>query len=266
MKLATTIVRFTRASSLVLPLLVLMGTAQSSRADETQAKEIFKAMSDYLAAQKAISFDYDSSLELVTQEGQKVAFTSSGSVTLDRPDKIRATRMGGFANVELVFDGKTLSLLGKDANVYTQADVPGSIDHLVDELRDTYHRPMPAADLLMADPYGQLMPLVTDVKDLGSGFIRGQECDHLAFRAEDADFQLWIARGEHPYPCRYVITAKKVEGWPQYTIDVRNWKTGDEVASDDFGFAPPSGATMLKPNELPSLDELPGELVKGIPQ
>jgi hypothetical protein len=46
------------------------------------------------------------------RQNQKIAFTSSGNVTLNRPDKIRATRTGGFANVEMVFDGKTLSLLG----------------------------------------------------------------------------------------------------------------------------------------------------------
>ena len=34
------------------------------------------------------------------------------------PDKLRATRTGGFASVEMVSDGKTLSLLGKNANVY----------------------------------------------------------------------------------------------------------------------------------------------------
>jgi hypothetical protein len=162
----------------------------SAYADEAQAKKLFKAMSDYLAAQNTISFDYDSSLEIITKKDQKIAFVSSGSVTLNRPDKIRATRTGGFVNVEMVFDGKTLSLLGKAANVYAQAKISGTIDHLVDELRDKYHKPMPAADLLMSDPYAQLMPFVTDIKDLGSGAIRGQECDHLAFRTKEADFQL----------------------------------------------------------------------------
>jgi hypothetical protein len=238
----------------------------SANADEAQAKNLFKAMSDYLAAQNAVSFDYDSSLEIITNQNQKIAFTSSGRVTFKRPDKIRATRTGGFANVELVFDGKTLSLLGKVANVYAQPEVSGTIDHLVDELRNKYHRPIPAADLLMSNPYGQLMPLVTDVKDLGSGLIRGQECDHLAFRTKDADFQLWIAQGDHPYPCRYVITARKVKGWPEYMIDVRNWKTGSEVTTDDFSFKAPANAKMLKPGQLPNIDELPRALVKGIPQ
>jgi hypothetical protein len=37
-------------------------------------------------------------------------------LTLERPDKLRAMRTGGFANVEMVFDGKTPSLLGKNAH------------------------------------------------------------------------------------------------------------------------------------------------------
>ena len=36
----------------------------AARADDAQAKTLFKAMSDYLAAQQAISFEYDSLLRL----------------------------------------------------------------------------------------------------------------------------------------------------------------------------------------------------------
>lgn len=57
-------------------------------------------------------------------------------------------RRGGFATVEMVFDGKALSVLNRDAKVYGQSDLPGTVDQLVDMLRDDYHRPLPAADLL----------------------------------------------------------------------------------------------------------------------
>src|SRR5262249_20179804 len=154
----------------------------AAEADEAQAKSLLKAMSDYLAAQQAISFEYDTSLEIVTKDKQKLALASSGTLVLNRPDKLRMTRRGGFANVELFFDGKMLTLFGKNANAYAQLEAPGTIDHLVDELRNKYHRPVPGADLLLSDVYDQLMPLVVNVKDLGSGVIRGVECDHLAFR------------------------------------------------------------------------------------
>jgi hypothetical protein len=124
-----------------------------ARADEAQAKSLVKAMSDYLGAQKAISFDFDTNLEIVSPQQQKIGLASSGALVLNRPDKLRVTRMGGFANAEMVFDGKTATLLGKNANLYAEIEAPGTIDQLVDVLRDKYHRPVPAADLLMSDPY-----------------------------------------------------------------------------------------------------------------
>ena len=72
------------------------------------------------------------------------------------------------------------------------------------------------------------MPEVVDSKDLGSGVIGGVECDHLAFRTKDVDWEMWIAQGDEPYPCRYVITSTHVNGAPQYTINLRGWKTGSE--------------------------------------
>jgi hypothetical protein len=254
--------RFARSAKTwgIVLALAIAGTASISvaRADEAQAKSLLKAMSDYLAAQKAMSFDYDSNLEIVSTQQQKIGLASSGTLTLNRPDKLHATRTGGFANVEMVFDGKTLTLLGKNANLYAQVEAPGTIDQLVDVLRDKYHRPVPAADLLMSDPYKELMPMVTNVKDLGSGIIHGIECDHLAFRTKEVDWQIWIAQGARPYPCRYVITSKKVTGWPQYTLDISAWKTGAEVASDGFKLEIPSGAKKLMPGEVPDLDEVPG--------
>ena len=244
---------------IILLIAALAGTAMISagRADEANAKSLLKAMSDYLAAQKAISFDYDLNLEIVSTQQQKIGLASSGTLTLNRPDKLHATRTGGFSNVEMVFDGKALTLLGKNANLYAQVDAPGTIDQLVDVLRDKYHGPVPAADLLMSDPYKELMPQVNDAKDLGSGVIHGVECDHLAFRTKEVDWQIWIAQGARPYPCRYVITSKKVTGWPQYTIDIWGWKAGTEVASDNFKLEIPAGAKQLMPGQIPDLDEIP---------
>ena len=246
-----------------LSLFVLFGMSTGVCADEADAKRLLKAMSDYLAAQQAISFEYDATLEVVTKDEQKLALASSGAVTLKRPDKLRATRSSGFADVEMSFDGKTLTLLGKNLNIYAQEDVPGTVDHLVDELRDKHHRPLPAADLLLSESYEELMRDVVDVKDLGSGVIGGVECDYLAFRAKEVDWQIWIAHGERPYPCRYVITSKLVSGGPQYTIQTRDWKTGDGVAATDFSFKNSTDARKVDLKNLEGTDELPEHFVTG---
>lgn len=250
-------------SAAAIALIVVLGVPSGARADESDARRLLKAMSDYMMQQKAISFGFDATLEVVTKDEQKLALASSGTVTLNRPDKIRATRSGGFADVEMLFDGKTLTLFGKSSNLYAQIDVPGTLDHLVDELMDKYNKPLPAADLLMSNVYDELMRDVVDTKDLGSGVIDGVECDFLAFRTKEVDWQIWIAQGDRPYPCRYVITSKLIANGPQYSIQIRDWKTGDEVASDDFGFKNPTNAEKIDLNDLQDTNELPKHFVTG---
>jgi hypothetical protein len=150
-----------------------------------------------------------------------------------------------------------MTLLGRNAKVYAQVPVPGNIDHLVDELRNTYGRPVPAADLLLSNPYEQLIPLVKEAKDLGSGVIGGVECDHLAFRTDEVDWQIWIAQGARRYPCHYVITSSHTPGLPAYTVNVRSWKTGADV-TDNFTVAIPEGAKQLKPIEVTEFDDVGG--------
>jgi len=236
-----------------LALAIAMAPADRANADEAQARELLNAMSDYLAAQDRLAFAYDATLEVVTKDDQKLAVASSGTVSLDRPDRLRVNRANGFVDFELLFDGTTLTLLGKNAGRYTRIEAPGTTDHLLDELRDTHGWPMPAADLLTANTYDALMESVTDVKDLGSGMIGGVECDWLAFRTDEVDWQIWIAQGEQPYPCRYVITSTDMPHAPQFTIQLRDWTTGDAVPADDFAFAAPDGATEIGIDELRKL-------------
>ena len=116
-------------------LIVVLGTSMPASADVSDAKRILKSMSNYLAAQDSLSFDYDATLEIVTFDGQKLALASSGALSMTRPDQLYVTRAGGFADTATSFDGKTLTILGMNENLYTQVDIPGNIDNLVDTFR-----------------------------------------------------------------------------------------------------------------------------------
>ena len=51
-----------------------------------------------------------------------------------------------------------------------------------------------------------------------------------------------------------------------YTVQLRNWKTGSEVATPDFAFKPPPGATQIGIDELKKLKdmgELPSHFILG---
>jgi hypothetical protein len=125
--------------------LLAFGSGAQAQADD--ADKILKAMSDYPAGQKSISFVFVTDIEVITPDIEKIQFASSGQLTLSRPDKIRVSRTGGYADVLLVDDGKTATILGKNISAVAQIDSLGTLDQLVDRLRDELGAPLPGAKL-----------------------------------------------------------------------------------------------------------------------
>jgi len=256
-------------ASLVAALLCsttpLLFVSQSALAQARQgdAKSILKTTADYLSSQQTIELKFDSDIEVVTPQLEKIQFTNSGEVLLNRPDKLRAHRVGGYADVALYFDGKTASIYGKNLNVFAQFEVPGTVDHLIEAMRVGHGVALPGADLLLSRPYDALVADVMEAKHVGRGVIDGVECEHLAFRNFDTDWQLWVDVGDKPVPRKLVITSKTVNGAPQYTFRVRHWKTGMAPAPAAFKFVPPAGAEKIDPGALLELDELPPEAPAG---
>jgi hypothetical protein len=240
-------------SVLLATTFAVMPAARAQKGED--AVKTLKAMSDYIAGQKTFSVTFDSDIEVITSDLQKLQFTSSGQVQVSRPDKLRATRAGGYTDVEVVFDGKTLTFNSKEKNTFAQIDASGSVDQLVDTLRDKYAVAAPGADLFRSNAFDEMMMDVIDAKDIGRGVIDGVECEHLAFRNPDTDWQIWIELGARPIPHKYVITSKAVTGAPQYTLRVKEWRT--DVPADAFAFKSPPDAKKVALEALADVDEVP---------
>lgn len=249
-----TLIRISATAASIAVLSV--AATQGARADDPG--KILKGMADYLAGQKSLSAKFDSDIEAITPELQKIQFTSSGEMKMNRPDKLRIRRTGGYADVELVYDGKTVSLYGNNAKSYVQADLAGTIDQMINTLQSRSGAGMPGADLLLSNSYDELMANVLEAKHIGQGVVDGVECEHLAFRGPDTDWQIWIEPGAKPVPRKYVITSKTVTGAPQYTLKMKDWKT-DAHTDGDFAFKPPADATKvaLDSGVMIELDEIP---------
>ena len=245
-------------------VIVLAAAAWSdARADDSGA--LLKAMADYTAAQKSITASFDSDIEVLTPELQKIQFTSSGQLKMTRPDKFRVRRTGGYADVELVFDGKTVSLYGNNAKAYEQADIPGTVDHLIEAIQDKTGGALPGMDLLLSNAFDEMTSGVEESEHIGQGVVDGVECEHLAFRGYDTDWQIWIQVGAQPIPRKYVITSKTLAGAPQYTLRIKDWKTDPIADADAFTFNAPEGATKvgLDSDVMTEFDEIPPGTAAG---
>jgi hypothetical protein len=250
-------VRSSLISALLAGGLLYAAPVLADSASATSAKQVVKAMSDYLASQKNLSGDFDAELDVITPDIEKVQFSASGSVLLSRPDKVRLIRKGGYSEVELLSDGKTVTIINLGDGSYSQVKSPGTVDGMIDLLRSNYGIDMPAADLLLTNSYDELMDGVIEAKHIGVGVVDGVECEHLAFRNADTDWQLWVRSGDRPLPCKYVISSKTVAAAPDYRIRFRNWSTGKAPAAGAFSFAPVKGAKPVAFEQLSGIGELP---------
>ena len=64
-------------------------------AQAADAKTILKSMSDYVSSPKNIELTFDTDIEIITPQLEKIQFTNSGDLLLSRPDKLQAHRVAG---------------------------------------------------------------------------------------------------------------------------------------------------------------------------
>lgn len=234
----------------------LVGTAAQADEDDP-ARAALRAMSHWLAAQPTLAIAFDSAIEVITPEIEKLQFASSGTTLLARPYRLRARRESGHAAVEMAFDGSALTIVDLRGGGHATIDAPGTVDDLFALLHAGHGVSMPGADLLLSAPYEALIEGVTEAKYLGASVIGGRLCDHLAFREDEVDWQIWIESGDRPAPCRMIVTTKTMTAAPAYTLTVTSLRTDVAIAADAFVLTPKEGSPTLDPEALIHLDELP---------
>ena len=234
------------AASLTVALGVSVGPVLAAGGLNSDADEILRSMSKYLAGLKSFSVSADISNEIITVEGQKLQFNAWSDVLIERPSHFYAMRQGRFADAVMTYDGSRVTLLGNTLNAYVQKDMKGTVDDAIRMLEQGTGLTMPAADLLLSDSYSALTSGVVSSGYYGRDFVGGVETHHLGFRTPKLDWQIWVKAGNDPLPMKYVITTKWMAGAPQYSVELSNWNTKPVIAADRFKFAVPQGAKKLQ--------------------
>jgi len=238
---------------------IVAGPAIGAEGIDPEADSILKSMSSYLAGTKAFTLNAEVALEVMMRNGQKLQRVSSETLAVQRPSRFRIRLKGVVADAELVFDGTILTLYGKKPNAYIQRDVTGTIDDGIRAIEAETGVSAAGADLLFADPYAVLSEGVESSVYLGTAYVDGIECHHLAFREDQFDWQLWVRKGERPLPMRYVITSIWMTGAPQLEVSMRDWNTNPGITDEHFKFSAPQGARRLDTMPAEDIDDVRSE-------
>ena len=241
--------RRTNLRSLALTGLLLV-TPQAVRTEpaavEPRAAEILRAATSYVAKLERFAVDTDNAIEVVLESGQKLQFENPAKVTVRRPDRLRAERVGDLVDQAFFYDGKSLSLVDRGRGYYATVPAPPTIEGMLVFAQDSLDIVAPAADLLYRDAYEELTRDVSSGRYLGIAVVGGVRCHHLAFTAPDVDWQLWVQEGDQPLPRKYVITSKQVPGAPEFAVWMRRWDLAPKTEDAAFVFAPPEKARQIE--------------------
>jgi len=235
------------AAAVAAPMVLASSAAFAQTAGvDPQADTVLRAMTSYVSGLKQFSAQTETTLEVVTTDGQKIQITAPSSITVSRPDKLYAERQGDIVNQKFFYDGKSLTLYNPDTKYYASVPAPGNLDAMIEFARTKLDVIAPGTDLIDTRAYQLLMQDVTAGTYLGLAVVGGQRCHHLAFRGAEVDWQLWVREGNRPIPCKYVITSKTVAGAPQFSINIRKWDSAPKLAAAKFRFVPPAGAKTVE--------------------
>ena len=241
--------RLLAAASQCFALAALTTFAAAAQAQSAgiapEAKQILKASTDFVASQQRFTADTRNTLEIVLKSGQKIEFNSTGRQSIQRPDKLRSERTGDLVEQVFVYDGKSLTLSNPQEKIYAQVPAPGTLEDMLDFARTKLDIVAPAGDLVYKNAYDILMDGVTEGIVVGKAVIEGVLCDHLAFRAPQTDWQIWIQQGTQPLPRKIVITTLDLPNAPQFGITITNWNLQPAFDAKTFTFTPSAGMKQI---------------------
>ena len=241
------------AMALGLSTLSVIGSADAlaqAPAVDPAAVQKFKRMAEFLDGLPQFSVNTQSIIEELRFSGHRVDYDLSAKVAVKRPNKLSAARSGELLHEQLFYDGKTLTLYRPSEKIYATDTAPATIEKMIDFARETVGVLLPAADLVYRGAFPLMMQDVSLATVVGKAVIGGVKCDHLLFSRPGVDFQIWIAEGKQPWPCKYVVTETDTPSKLSITTFLSGWNISAAVDDARFSFAPPKGAKAIPmPNE-----------------
>jgi hypothetical protein len=219
--------------------------ADKDTAIDPQAVSALNKMSSYLKTLKTFKINSEASTDELVDTNMKVQKNRSSEISIELPNRAYAHIRGDEKDVELIYDGQTLTVFSKKQNYYAATPAPPTVARAVDVIRARYGITFPLADFIRMATGENLLQGIIAAGNIGTSWIDGVECDHVAVRQPEVDWQVWIERSETPVPRRYVITSKKEVTQPQYIANIA-WDLSPSISESIFTFTPPPGAERIK--------------------
>jgi hypothetical protein len=211
---------------------------------EPKAGEVLKQTCDYLKNLQQFSVQAEITEDVLLTSGQRIQYGRSVEASVRRPDRLRAESVGDTDDRQLIYDGKTITLMDRNKNFYTTITAPPDIDAALEHGTQAFNLRAPLADLIYTKAYENLTAGVISGFYVGQSKVQGVPCHHLAFKQKDIDWQIWIEESPTPVPRKFLITDKAAQGL-QFTALFTKWNTSPQLEDSLFTFVAPEKAEKI---------------------
>jgi peroxiredoxin len=207
--------------------------------------------------------------------GQPLDMTINHDISARRPNMFSITALSNQSNevVQLVSDGKSLTIFYEALKKYATVDAPESLavatgNQVVAGTLAAGNGSTVSMALLASDPAAKLLEKVTKLDYAGQEDIDGQKCHRLTAQAAEFNWDLWVSAGKQPLPVKFVpdlapmLKRMTARGGKAPAGDVKidcvisfaNWQVNPKFGEDAFAFTAPAGA-----EKVGSIEEIFGQ-------
>jgi len=213
---------------------------------QPEALRALQGMSAYLATLKSFRVTSQTSLDVVTMEGQRVQLDGVATYKVRRPDRFIIDFSTALKKRRYVYDGKTFTLFAPELGFYSRVAAPPTNTQTLDLLWDKFGIVLPLEDLFRwnAADTRRSRTLVSGF-DVGPATVDGVATEQYAFREGDLDWQVWIKNGAQPLPVKVMIVSHKDPANPAYIARLA-WILNPVFTDAEFDFRPGPTLKQIK--------------------
>jgi hypothetical protein len=212
---------------------------------ETEAVQALTRMSTYLGTLTSFEIKTDTTLDLVTTDGQRVQVGGNTQYKVHRPDGFQIDVVSDVMSRRYFFDGKQFTVYAPKLDYYATAAAPPTIKEALDVIYNKFGIALPLEDLFRwSDPDSPRAQKLKSGFLVGPATVDGVATDHYAFREGDHDWEIWIQQGEKPIPRKLAIVDRSDSARPTYVARL-TWNMSPTLVANDFTFKPGKDAKQI---------------------
>ena len=212
---------------------------------EDNAVDALNDMSNFLRSATTLQANAVGSLDVVTNDGQRIQLDGSTTYKMRRPGFVVDYR-SDVKSRKFIYDGKTFTVYSPQLGYYASVAAPPTNKEVLDTIYNKFGISLPLEDLFRwGDGTEDRVKSLQSAYKVGTATIDGAETDHYAFREADVDWEVWIQQGDQPFPRKLVIVDRNDPAHPTFTSRL-SWTLNPQFTDADFTFVPDANAKKIQ--------------------